>query len=122
MIDKLKCYLDENPEEYRHLDHLGMLTQDTARALKIQDLKRVGNCLTRAHTHLQQLKLSTLTLDHAVEALLNNGALGAKLTGGGGGGVAFGLFTQEPDISLFDKFGRVFLLNFSKKSYTNPAG
>ncbi|MDR2417306.1 MAG: mevalonate kinase [Holosporales bacterium] len=122
MIDKLKRHLEANPEEYQHLDHLGTLTKDTARALETQDLERVGDCLTQAHTHLKKLRLSTTALDRAVEALLNNGALGAKLTGGGGGGVAFGLFAQAPDISLFDKFGRVFLLNFSKKSYTNPEG
>ncbi|MDR1910306.1 MAG: mevalonate kinase [Holosporales bacterium] len=117
MIERLKTHLADIPTQHQHLDSLGTLTHAMMSALESQDLTHIGDYLTQSHRHLQALKLSTPALDNAVEALCDNGALGAKMTGGGGGGIAFGLFTQVPNISLFDKFGRVFLLNSSARPY-----
>lgn len=60
----------------------------------------VASMLTRAHHQLQLLKVSTPALDACVEDLLAAGAAGAKLTGGGGGGLALGLFINRPSVPL----------------------
>ncbi len=46
----------------------------------------LGELLTQNHTLLQQLQVSTPKLDHLVDTAIRAGALGAKLSGSGGGG------------------------------------
>ena len=55
----------------------------------------LGRLMTRNHELLVQLGVSTPRLDRAVQTALGSGALGAKLTGAGGGGCAVALV--EPD-------------------------
>lgn len=64
------------------------------------DIPEVAAILTHAHRQLQLLGVSTPALDACVEDLLAAGALGAKLTGGGGGGLAIGVFTERPTLPL----------------------
>ncbi|MDR2412170.1 MAG: mevalonate kinase, partial [Holosporales bacterium] len=87
MVDRLHQHLEKAPQEHRHLQALGNLVSSAARALETQDLPLLGSYLTQAHHHLQALNVSTPTLDKVTDALCAQGALGAKMTGGGGGGV-----------------------------------
>jgi mevalonate kinase len=116
MIEKLRSLLRMDDKNHRHLEELGTLARNAAKALKNQNLGCIGSNLTLAHDHLRALELSTPALDRAVKALCDNGALGAKLTGGGGGGIAFGLFADAPDASLFTEFGRALVLDFPEQS------
>jgi mevalonate kinase len=59
-------------------------------------LDALGQRLNEAHEHLRDLGLSTPSLDRIVDELRELGALGAKLTGSGGGGFALGLFREYP--------------------------
>lgn len=54
-----------------------------------------GQALTTNHQTLQQLRVSLPATDRLVQKLLQNGAVGAKLTGGGLGGCVFGYFTTK---------------------------
>ena len=47
--------------------------------------------MTQNHALLQQLEVSNETLDHLVQTALENGAIGAKMTGGGLGGCMIAL-------------------------------
>ena len=47
--------------------------------------------MTHNHALLQQLEVSNETLDHLVQTALENGAIGAKMTGGGLGGCMIAL-------------------------------
>lgn len=59
---------------------------DTARqGLLDNDMEKVGTCMTANHMLLQQLGVSTPKLDAMVQAALQSGAWGAKLSGAGGG-------------------------------------
>jgi mevalonate kinase len=60
-------------------------------------LEALGHRLNEAHEHLRDLGLSTPSLDRIVNELRELGALGAKLTGSGGGGFALGLFREYPE-------------------------
>lgn len=54
---------------------------------------QVGQLLTENHGWLRAIGVSTPALDRVCEAMLAAGALGAKLAGAGGGGVALALCT-----------------------------
>jgi mevalonate kinase len=57
-------------------------------ALKKADVHSLGKCMFQDHELLQQLGVSSPNLDKLVEIAKGRGALGAKLSGGGGGGMA----------------------------------
>ena len=54
--------------------------------------------MSRNHTVLQEMTVSSVMLDHLVDTALQAGALGAKLSGGGRGGNMIALV--EPDKSI----------------------
>jgi len=59
------------------------------------DLLGLGATLDDAHSGLRELGVSCAELEETVAALRKAGALGAKLTGAGGGGAAIGLARDE---------------------------
>ena len=78
---------------------MGNTSQAIRKALQAQDVPLVGELLTQNHDLLVQLGVSTPKLDLLVDTALSNGALGAKLAGSGGGGVAFALVDSSQDVS-----------------------
>lgn len=56
------------------------------KALEAGDLKKVGDLMDENHLILQEIGVSSKELDLLVDMARKQGALGAKLTGGGGGG------------------------------------
>jgi len=54
-----------------------------------------GDLLTKNHQLLRELGVSTPTLDTLVNAAIDAGASGAKLSGGGGGGNVIALATPQ---------------------------
>jgi len=60
-----------------------------------RSLVGLGPLMDEAHGHLRELGVSCPELETAVAALKSAGALGAKLTGAGGGGAAIGLGRDE---------------------------
>ncbi len=76
----------------RHVVTENQRVFDVASALSKNDWDRVGNLLTEAHvSYRDDFEASCPEVDVAVEALLEAGALGARLTGGGFGGAAIAL-------------------------------
>jgi mevalonate kinase len=55
-------------------------------ALEFYNLKKVGELMNENHRLLKEIKVSSEELDTLVDLALIQGAYGAKLTGGGGGG------------------------------------
>jgi mevalonate kinase len=56
------------------------------KALENYDLKKVGELMNENHRLLQEIGVSSKELDMLVDLARKQGAFGAKLTGGGGGG------------------------------------
>jgi mevalonate kinase len=77
---------------------IGELSLRVLDCLSSGNLLGLGEHLNRAHTALQALQVSTQKLDACVSELRKSGALGAKLTGGGGGGLALAIFASAPAI------------------------
>lgn len=91
-ISTVKTNLENDPEHAQALiQHLGQLTMDTKDALVTDEAEKLGLILTSAQKDLQELGVSSAELDHLCQVALENGALGAKLTGGGRGGCMFAL-------------------------------
>lgn len=59
------------------------------------DLRRLGKVMNRNQRILQEMGVSTPEIDHLVQNATDGGALGAKLTGGGCGGVVIVLAQSE---------------------------
>lgn len=56
------------------------------KALEAGDLRKVGDLMNENHRILQEIGVSSKELDQLVDIARKQGAFGAKLTGGGGGG------------------------------------
>ncbi|MEN9824365.1 MAG: hypothetical protein RI953_110 [Pseudomonadota bacterium] len=101
MVRRVAALREREPESVAsHFGELAKLTGACELALANGDLVQLGSTLNQAHTHLQAIDVSTKGLDACVEHLRRLGALGAKLTGGGGGGLALGVFANRPDLHL----------------------
>ncbi|MCW5849112.1 MAG: mevalonate kinase [Anaerolineae bacterium] len=84
------------PATYEALfDHLGGLVEAAWEAIAAGDAARLGPLMTQAQAGLVELGVSSPELDHLTQAARTAGALGAKLSGGGRGGIALALV--EPD-------------------------
>jgi len=74
---------------------IGELTERALDALKREDLKSLGKLMDINHGLLSSLGVSTRELDIMVYAAREAGALGAKLTGAGGGGCIIAIVPRD---------------------------
>lgn len=77
------------------LVRLGALAREGRELFERGDLEQLGKRFDAAHAALRDLGVSCAELEEAVAGLRKAGALGAKLTGAGGGGAAIGLARNE---------------------------
>jgi mevalonate kinase len=77
----------ENPQKYNSLfKQAEELASAGRKALEEYDLKKIGELMNENHHLLQEIEVSSKELDFLVDIARKQGAFGAKLTGGGGGG------------------------------------
>ena len=74
--------------------------------------------MTVNHQLLRQLGVSTAALNEMVDAALDAGALGAKLAGSGGGGVAFALVAPASSEELLNEHTEKILNRVNRLGYT----
>ncbi len=91
----LRALRDARPEDVaddpfaRHVVSENRRVLDTAEAIRVGDLERLGPLFAASHASLRDdYRVSTPELDALVRLLVNEGALGARLTGAGFGGCA----------------------------------
>ncbi len=70
----------------RIFDQIDMLVLRGVQAIQDEDLGTLGELMNVCHGMLNALQVSTPELEQLVDIARESGALGAKLTGGGGGG------------------------------------
>lgn len=91
-VEALRAKLDAHPCEVgAQIDDLGAIAVDAEDDLALGRAENMGARMNRAHKILADLGVSTPQLDKLVRAACEHGALGAKLTGGGGGGCVIAL-------------------------------
>ncbi|MBY5033485.1 mevalonate kinase [Streptococcus gallolyticus] len=85
----------ENLETKNWIEELGRLTQYTRKVLGTGQVDELGNLMNQAQIYLQKLGVSNEVLNQFVQLARENGALGAKLTGGGRGGCMIALSDSQ---------------------------
>jgi len=81
----------------RIFDQIDALVLRGVQAIQDEDLVTLGQLMNICHGMLNALQVSTPELEQLVDIARGNGALGAKLTGGGGGGSIIALCDGDTD-------------------------
>ncbi len=89
---------EKEPERIgQQFDAIAALVTNGKLAIEQGDLKALGQLMTMNQRLLAGLMLSTTPLEEMIAAALEAGALGAKLTGAGGGGCMIALVEGEQE-------------------------
>ncbi|MEZ4227685.1 MAG: mevalonate kinase [Polyangiaceae bacterium] len=92
MVDLVRQLHDlEQGRFSERIGRVGELAQRAKSALARGDLVELGRCFDANQRELEGLGVSTAELEHACRTARGAGALGAKLTGAGGGGAVIAL-------------------------------
>jgi mevalonate kinase len=87
---------EENPERFEKiLSEYKKLAEEAKKALLEGDITTIGNLMNQNHKILQQITVSGEINDELVGISLENGAVGAKMTGTGRGGLVIALAENE---------------------------
>ncbi|MFX3657982.1 MAG: hydroxymethylglutaryl-CoA reductase, degradative [bacterium] len=78
-------------------DQIGALTTAGAQAVQAGQFQELGELMNLCQGYLNALQLSTPELEELIHVARQHGALGAKLTGGGGGGSMIALCPDSQD-------------------------
>jgi len=96
LVASVARQLARDPVRVGHLfDDMEALVLAGRRALEAGALAELGRLMTDNHALLQALSLSTPALDAMIAAAMAAGALGAKVTGAGGGGSMIALTDSD---------------------------
>lgn len=96
LVDKVLRIKERRPAEFRRMMEAEERIVDGAiEALAKGERKKLGRLMNRNNALLERLGLSTPNIDEIRKTALENGALGAKITGAGGGG---GVLILAPDM------------------------
>jgi len=91
-VSKVRNGYEANPVLYARLfDQIDRLSVDGCEALQKRDYSALGAMMNVCHGLLNALQVSTPELERMVDIARRNGAVGAKLTGAGGGGAVVAL-------------------------------
>ena len=97
-VTKVRNAWTQSPERYESLfDQIAQLTLSGLDCLKTGKVEELGELMNICHGYLNALQLSTPELEELVHIARSHGALGAKLTGGGGGGSMIALCQDNKD-------------------------
>ena len=98
MVKKVRdLYNSDTPGTTKKLREIDECVTRCIDALKKGDMNALGEQMSRNHELLRELGVSSDRLDKAVAVAMSNGALGAKLCGGGGGGMGIALVKNDAD-------------------------
>lgn len=99
-VATVRASWEGNPRLFdRVFAEIDTLTLEGVEAIKAYDLERLGQLMNVCQGLLNSLQVSTWELEELIGIARRAGALGAKLTGGGGGGSIVALCPEEkPEI------------------------
>jgi mevalonate kinase len=115
MVGSVNEQLESEPQRVGAIfDEIASIVVKGAASLRGGRLDTLGDLMNENHVQLRKLKVSTETLDEMVRIARDVGALGAKLTGAGGGGCALALARscreRSPIEQALARFGNVYHL------------
>ncbi len=92
IVQKVKEKKEKEPERLgKLLREIEGIVFEAKKALEGFELKKTGKLMTKNQEKLRELGVSTNALEKMCDTALSRGALGAKLTGAGGGGCIIAL-------------------------------
>ncbi len=92
LVENVAKFKEANEELFSaYLDEIDALSREAEIALSKNDLVKLGELMNRNQDMLKDIGVSNQKLDRLCKLALESGALGAKLTGAGGGGCMFAL-------------------------------
>lgn len=98
----VRARLVASPGLERHFREIGLLAEEAATAAQQGQLARLGDLMNLNQLVLERLGVSCGEIDSLVAAALAAGALGAKLSGSGGGGIVVALVEPERATAVAD--------------------
>ena len=101
MVAQVRDGREQNTAEYeRVFDAIGKLTDGGVRAFQEGNIQKLGTLMNLCQGYLNGLQLSTPEIEELVHIARMHGALGAKLTGSGGGGSIVAIFEEFPESAI----------------------
>lgn len=91
-VRDVKSLLDNDENAKNYINELGHLANKARRCIEEDDARELGKYMNLAQDNLSKLTVSNEKLDLLINLARENGAIGAKLTGGGRGGCMISLF------------------------------
>lgn len=96
MVKQVREQAEKYPKWYKQIfNQMDELAVASKAAIESRDLDELGMIMNMNHGFLNILGVSCPEVEELVEIARQNGALGAKLTGGGGGGAMIALCDSE---------------------------
>lgn len=91
-VSDVRKLIDSKENKYKkYIDELGNLTEKAKQFIEKNSIKELGEVFNKAQEYLRKLAVSDESLEELIKIANDNGALGAKLTGGGRGGCMFAI-------------------------------
>ncbi|HGY56346.1 MAG TPA: hydroxymethylglutaryl-CoA reductase, degradative [Caldithrix abyssi] len=92
MVSRVRQGWERNKKVYNHIfKEIDLLVKDAVKAIEKYDLQQLGELMNINQGLLNALQVSGREIEELVDIARSKGALGAKLTGGGGGGAIIAL-------------------------------
>ena len=102
MVTKVNHAWEKNKKMYEKIfNQINELTLEAVDAIKNYDLDQLGELMNINQGLLNALQVSSRELEELIEIARRNGAKGAKLTGGGGGGAMIALAPENSDKIIY---------------------
>ncbi|MFZ6991541.1 galactokinase [Curtobacterium sp. RRHDQ66] len=109
---------DETFRRVRHVVTEDQRVLDTVRTLREHGPRAIGDLLVASHASMRDdFEISVPELDLAVSTAMANGAVGARMTGGGFGGAAIALV----DAAQREAIGAAVTAAFAQAGYREPS-
>jgi hydroxymethylglutaryl-CoA reductase len=87
MVARVRRAWERNKDLYERIfDEIDRLALQALKSLQSQDLEQLGELMNVCQGQLNALQVSSRDIEELLQIARENGAIGAKLTGGGGGG------------------------------------
>lgn len=98
MVTRVRQQWERNTTLYERIfNEIDSLTLQGVKAIRDNDLEHLGDLMNVCQGLLNALQVSSWEVEELVQIARDNGALGAKLTGAGGGGAVIALCPENAD-------------------------
>jgi mevalonate kinase len=92
---RVREWLAANPTRMRYFEMIGVLSEMARGQLATGNWQELGKLMNINQLVLEKVGVSCPELERLMDAAIGAGALGAKLSGSGGGGIMIALATDE---------------------------